>query len=85
MSWNEKSSAKFLGNLKTLIFAFFHDRRGESSTRPPANGHNHPYIYTYIYIHIDLVWLVGIFLKHCSRNCFFGIMVEASVARKVLL
>ena len=40
VSWNEKKGcAKFLGNLKTLIFAFF---MTDVVNRPPANANNHP-------------------------------------------
>ena len=41
---NKKGCAKFLGNLKALIFAFF---MTGVVNRPPANGNNHPYIYIY--------------------------------------
>ena len=49
---NKKGCAKFLGNLKTLIFAFF---MTGVVNRPPANGNNHPYIYILINIYFHIL------------------------------
>ena len=48
---NKKGCAKFLWNLKTLIFAFF---MTGVVNRPPANGNNHPYIYICIYTNVHI-------------------------------
>ena len=50
---NKKGCAKFLGNLKTLIFACF---MTGVVNRPPANGNNHP---IYIYIYLGIVTYLG--------------------------
>ena len=60
---NKKGCAKFLGNLKTLIFSFF---MTGVVNRPPANGNNHPYIYIYMRIMLYLCGHTGI-LHVC--NC----------------